>query len=727
MSITNCQTPSSILKTFLKMFSPKSTTKPNTESTTENAVVASDISKFFELRYNGVCLPNINIHLQKYFLDLFLRICGSKKVCDQQLSLTISATQPQIFGKFEYAKKPGAYYRRTRLWLQQEYPDFQRFDLSWKTSLICGKPQSGKSDFIFAIALMKILSGDPAILVCRNFIQDAKHMTEKMKRFTAKHVAYMKNYVRGNCPSLEAIYAGDDAKPFDAIQKSLVSRKKKLVVVLANGTQLKSVNKLLTANDIRPIVFIDEADAIGYAEEKDPAPALHKAIEYNNLISMSSQTVEISATVWDILAGNPNLTNINIVSIRPNINYKSCLSVQYKALQYKIKSSKEGVGLYDEDRNLHKVLLEMSITPVYSKSQYNCESDHPVVCLMKTKYTKAHHREILHEFETNTSLNKIWSVITECDEGTTFFSDNLRGKTITINGNTISDTFNSGEFIFKNKMLIMPQLLQWLYDNGGSEKFSHIMIKSGAFSGRSRSYVSTNGVWHLTHEYYKGASNVASLLQDQRLLHDRPDSIPLTQYAHESVIKDIKKGDMMHSEQIERLTEYPDQVLTSERIRDEVWKIGKVPKVKLCVGTVNKAFKPTKTSADDGGWDIVDYEAEQIRTIRFEDDVEIDRGDSIRMFKDDQVTSNAPKLRKIMDEVINEVMNFGTGEWHSRSIIIHSIVDNDDNGITQDEKTIQGHLRIVYQTKSKLTGVTETDRGCLLLRKVDGNVYLRIN
>jgi hypothetical protein len=201
----------------------------------------------------------------------------------------------------------------------------------------------------------------------------------------------------------------------------------------------------------------------------------------------------------------------------------------------------------------------------------------------------------------------------ECNTGLYLYSESLKNKSIQIGRDRVTDSEGTGEFLF-GKRVIIPQLFQWFIDNGGSKRFSHIVIKSGDFSGRSRSYVSTDGNWHLTHQYYGGSSSVPDMIQAQRILHDRPDSIPLIEYAPSKVIDNIVKGDMMQDEQIERLTDlsYKSkiEVFTHVQVSEELWNKDKIPKAPLCCGDMNKSFKIQKSQrimSDDGGWDVDRY------------------------------------------------------------------------------------------------------------------------
>ena len=523
------------------------------------------------------------------------------------------------------------YIQNTYEWLIEKFPDFRKVNLHNTTSLLTGKPQAGKSGFSFGVALMQLLLGKAVIFIVRNFTQDAEHMKAKIDRFAQEHLRQMKKYDF----STEIVYETigvvdatemslrDDGVVFKLTnakntKEALKGKNMKIVIALANGTQLKCINMALEQLEeegkLNPniVLLTDEADAIAYSDIKDPAPQKHKAGEYMTLRQRCKQTYEISATVWDILCGNQDLTNKNIIYIRPPSTYKGIRNgVQFIKLAHRIEKWSKDTSLFDEDLNLVQVYEELMNTPIFTRKRYNCLIDHPVIVMHKTKNLIAHHKMFYDLFKSDKVYSTVWTVLMECDKGLYLYSNLLKNKTIKIGKVIISDNpKGSGEFLF-GKRIIIPQLLQWFIDNGGAKKFSYIVIKSGDFSGRSRSYVSTDGNWHLTHQYYSGGSCVPDMIQAQRLLHDRPDSIPLIEYAPSKVIDNLVKGDMMQDEQIERLIDLRlTEVFTHVNVSEEIWNKEKIPKTSLCCGHSNKSFKIKKTkrvNGEDGGWSIDEY------------------------------------------------------------------------------------------------------------------------
>ncbi len=544
-----------------------------------------------------------------------------------KLRMRLKAKRGQRKRKYDQQE----YYELTYKWLCRKFSDFHKVDLEWTNALFCGKPQAGKSAFTFGVVLMRMLQNKPCIFTTRNYIDDAKHMQAKIERFANDHVTHMRQLGFTDTPSIKTVYAGnmsqikvgkdqegndiEEVRGDEEVMDALRGNSMTMVIALANGHQLGAINKVLKKlaeedDFTAPVLFTDEADAIGYAPIQRPGPKHHRPDEYAILRNFCGQRFEISATVWDILIGNEDLTNTDIVVIRPPPTYKGIRDgVRFIHFTYPIEKWNPNKTLIEEDPNLIVVYKELGNLPVYSSQRYNCESDHPIIILHKTRTQIKHHEAFFNHFKDDRDFGKKWVVIMEADKGISMYSDQLRNKTIEIGKHTFRDTVGNGIFHFR-KQTIIPQVLQWLHDNGGAKRFSHIVIKSGHFSGRSRSYVSSNGVWHLTHMYFNGASNIPNLIQAQRILHDRPDSIPLIEYAPLKVIEDLKKADMLQDEQIERLLDLQDQVCTHIQVEKEVWTREKVPRGRLYTGPVNKGFKVQKVDGPDGGWGVEEYTAD---------------------------------------------------------------------------------------------------------------------
>ena len=504
--------------------------------------------------------------------------------------------------------------------LKQKFLNIHEVDFEAPETLLYGVPQSGKSAFTFANAYIQLSNGKSCIFIVRNYTKDAIHIQEKAKRFSA-------SMVKEGFESFETVYAGNitckwkkdvDHKKIisvsnhEDVEDALFGTKKKLVVILANFSQLSALNYILEKSVEKSldklVSFVDEADAIGYG-----MPDIPTNIEYNKLKEYFTQKFEITATPWDNFANNDILKIQNIVMLQPPPTYKGITNIEFHELSHSFEKFKS--DLVDEDPNFREFYDKLGVESVFG-SEYNTEINHPIIVLHKTRTDCKHHQSFFNYFRKN---YKNWVVIKEDSDGLFMFSNILLSRILNIAGKTFTSKDN-GVFDFKDKIII-PQLFQWFIDNGGANVFSHIVIKSGRFSGRSRSYVSMDGNWHLTHQYYLGTVSVPGLIQEMRIVHDRPDSIPLKCYAPLKTIRNIQNAAVMMEEQIERIKhkclEETSDVIT-DFIKECRWRIEKLPskKIKMTIGKVNSKFKVNKVVGDDGGWSIENYEKVWKNTVR---------------------------------------------------------------------------------------------------------------
>ncbi len=650
----------------------------------------------------------------------------------------------------EHRKFKDLYIQHTYDWLCEKFPDFHKVNLNNESCLLTGKPQAGKSGFSFGIALIHLLLERPVVFVVRNFTQDVEHMKAKLGRFALEHkkqmtkYSYPMSYTRtigivdavqmSLVKTEEAVFC---VKDFKEVEEALKGKNMKMMIALANGAQLKCINMVLEKlgeYNQNLVMLTDEADSVAYSELKNPAPQKHKAAEYNILKERCYNTYEISATVWDILIGNETLINSNIVCIRPPSTYKGIRDgVQFIQLVHKIGKWTEKISLYDEDPNLVQVYEDLMDTCIFSPKRYNCVIHHPIIILHKTRSLVKHHKMFYELFRTDKVYSKVWTVLMECNTGLYVYSNSLKNKTIHIGRDRVADSKGTGEFLF-GKRVIIPQLLQWFIDNGGAKIFSHIVIKSGDFSGRSRSYVSTDGNWHLTHQYYTGCSSVPDMIQAQRILHDRPDSIPLIEYAPSKVIDNIVKGDMIQDEQIERLTDlsYKSKikVLTHLRVRDEVWNKDKVPKASLCCGNVNKSFKTQKIKGDDGGWEVDKYNKvfENIDTL-----VNLGLTESLEqrykykyIIVDQNKFKPDTKIYKLIEDVEKIIID---DKLYNKDIPVTWINEKlrETKYQLETNDNLHGALWNIIQTSNKLESSSEKLNKTLVCWKLDRKLYVCLN
>ena len=563
--------------------------------------------------------------------------------------------------------------------LTLEYPDILNVDFDSPSVLVVGEVQSGKSAFTFALLLWKLLAGSAAVMVLRNYTKDAVHMMAKIQRFSSWLRGELeKHYPTTVVPDclFEGVYVRDfldkkrDKYGFYEVNGLEVgmehlSSGNKVLLTICHPSQLFMLNRLLDEYDGSLAVAIDEADAVGYSERIEKSE-ISAAEELVNLYERATNKYEISGTVMDVMIANEELTGADIVNIRPTGSYKGINDVKYVAFKNPIGVWKDSDNFEDSDPNMLGFYEALKKEDVFKAEDHGLNVDHPILNLHKTSDRIEHHHQFL-EWHKKKGLG--WTVITECSKthefgGLRMYDSRLVDCVLKFKGKEVHADAD-GVFNFPESA-IFPELLQWMYDNGGAEFFSHIVVKSGRFSGRSRSYVSDNGEWHLTHQYYGGADNVPSLIQEQRLLHNRPDNIKLKCYAPLDVCKNIIKGYRHHQESVERMTKkIAHEKYIHKYLTEQKWNEGKLPKVKVVSPSkTTSGFKPETVDDTeyDGGVRLDEYRR-MLGKVNTIDGNEMGKDAWIRG-EDGRVNRMGEHLKHVKKEIASFVKKNGNG-WRT--------------------------------------------------------------
>lgn len=590
----------------------------------------------------------------------------------------------------------------TKIYLETKFKDFNKVDFTKQNTVVCGFPQAGKSAYTFAIALQYILNDKPVIMVLRNSCRDSIQIKDKARKFAQEHIAHMKSIGYKNCPSLDVVLASemsctrttDQLRNYTNVLNGLTGKYKKLIIVINNGYQLKYTNRIINEY-ISPefnnfVMLTDEADNVGYSQIRRDMPKYHAILEYKKLFERAQHIYEISATVFDILLGNNKLTNKGIVIVHPPETYKY-ISKNITFVPIEIELNSDGLDTFEVDKNIEIVYDELSSLDYYKKdyenNKYNLQADHPIILLHKTSIWHSNHDMFFDDIKYHEVYSTKWTVIVEDSRGFRIYSNELCGETIKILNEKSQDRLEKGEFVFTDKHIDIQDILQFFYDNGGAQRFSHIVIKSGNISGRCRSYISKNGYWHLTHQYYIPSKQVSipEAVQSCRLVHNRPDNLPLTMYAFQKIIDTIRKGDLMQQEQLDRLLNYEEEIETSQKVKTEFWSKEKIAKGKICHSVLNKTYKPFKVTGCDGGWSTNTYlDNTMIKKLAVPDepdteDVENDNDEEYenRLSGEYLIVQKhllPIGLQKVYDDIVNYIkQNNSKCKWLMRADIINSL------------------------------------------------------
>jgi hypothetical protein len=401
------------------------------------------------------------------------------------------------------------------------------------------------------------------------------------------------------------------------------------------------------------VLAMDEADSLGYHPLKKIKIDGSDDIEYIHLSPISSlhakmrkranYAIGITATALDVLAAEKNLTNQNIVAIKPSsITYRGWNSIDRNCLELPVLYSNDMMtDIFADDPNMLSYYYNMTHLNPFESDKYSCLGglDHPIITLHTSTSFHKHHIEFFKWFQNDPIISEKWLYIREDGTGTYFYSKSLEDiESITICGfksnickkmkwesrdsNKILNSYSEVATHFYFPPIIdTPSILQWFYDNGGSAKFPRIVIKTGD-GGRCQSYVSTNGNWHLTHQYYipPKVLNSADAEQNLRILHDRSDCIPLLFTTTHAALMAINGGHMAQLELMDRLLNIKREIYVPEQLSKEKFsrkKFSLPEKSKIDAKQLNTNFRITlfkrvsnplkMVSGEDGGLPSSEY------------------------------------------------------------------------------------------------------------------------
>jgi len=410
----------------------------------------------------------------------------------------------------------------------------------YKKVLITGPPQSGKTQKL-AECINECIRTHSVVLIIRNLITDKGQLENKLKK-------------------LSNFKIHDDAVKFENYNGNSV------LIIQWNKTQLTKTNNAIT----RPFfLFTDESDDIGYKNSGIVSDL------YEEFKTKSDGHYEVTATPWDVLYGNDDLDVKNVLVVKPNVNFRGIDDYVYS--QYEISSKTD----------INDIINDYYI----SKTTDNFCSQ-PAIILHKNGNRQAKHTDFIMWIAGHTTFKTIYTVIVEDGRGFQLYCPHLEsGGIITINGVDYKETEENSNYFnnISNKNLDIQELLQWL-KTSNIMGITHIIIKTGNQAGRSRSYVSADGQWHLTHQFLYNSRDIPipDLIQSLRLSHTLGGDNTLELTAPVKTIKDIKKGNNAINKALKIITESTTASTCKEKLLAIKWNIEEIPNAKLCKSPLHK-------------------------------------------------------------------------------------------------------------------------------------------
>jgi hypothetical protein len=473
--------------------------------------------------------------------------------------------------KFKKGEEPTTYYE-----FEFVKNDFRIGEYEGRDIIIKGYIQSGKSQMIIGGALKFFSKGLSSLIVLRNSTGDAEQLND---RFVEK---------------LELLKASLPPK-FKDVSFTLIDKitedklvnngKPTIYIAIGNESPLEKYRKVIYANPAlakKFVLFVDEVDII-YSETK-----IRKGVEMTekeileNKEKMTKLSIElslikqkafcffgISATIMDPLISS-KIEEGNVWVMERPAYYKGIENLQRRNLLLPAKySTLKTDDVLRNDENFEKFL---------EKFIEKLPGDEYISSINKEKMPKS---VLFRVANTNDCNKRVLSFVAQKYKNVPIMYYSGQGVILSLpeitepitlaNGIKSSikpiedDRGNEIKGIYHIFNKTSPSyILQWLFENGGVEKYPHNIIFAGNLAARSISFGAANFKWcndngrlwwHLTHMYLTVADSMdePELMQTAgRLCVVAKDSIPLRLFATEKTHDDINKAYWRQEELITR-------------------------------------------------------------------------------------------------------------------------------------------------------------------------------
>ena len=350
--------------------------------------------------------------------------------------------------------------------------------------------QSGKTNYTIALAIKSMIEGRTPIIVTRALTGDMNKFIGDIENVAIGFNKYMDdNNVVSRKFEITSIAGSklSNKKEIELLEKSISKEYPRIVVVLGNASQLGKIFNVIKENYSSYDLLIDEIDNVDYGIDTKTSLILNPMKEY------AYQVFGITATPLDAIFSEKDLKSANMIRLTKPNDYRGFVDFQVKLLENdektnglsKIKTFEE---ILESDGNLEPFLEWFSRRlPDWS---WNNKKNYPRICLIKNSHIIENQNQMFEGILNRYSSKFV--VIVYNGEG---IRVNFQGmKPFVINGIEVVPN----EYV----EISVPEILQYLKDNGGEKKFPRIIIISGKLAGRCISYVSKDYDWHLTDMYY---------------------------------------------------------------------------------------------------------------------------------------------------------------------------------------------------------------------------------
>ena len=456
--------------------------------------------------------------------------------------------------------------------------------------LLYGQIQSGKTEALLATCLVTQQTNIPTLFLIPNLSNGwYGQLKPRIYSFNQKYST-----------SLHAIYVGE--LKTDELKEKLIQFPNVVLVCLANSAQLGRCADMLEHQPFHMIM--DEADQMYKDDETVFSPI------FQLLINESKMIFVVSATTFKLwFEAELHTKTTHLLSIPEQYKGLNHFGYQWTNLD-KHKYIAIGNGPVKEaDHSFSLWMDDLLQEPVFTYKKEKQLVKHPIIGLYKgTDEIKLHsniQNEIRRDFPSVTTF-------TYDSKGIILYSPFLQHSSIHIHGGCYK--LKHGKYVIENRSV--SEILQYLKDNGGAERFPVIVIISGRLANRMFSFVSKDYEWHLTHQrlYMSNSADCTTLLQSVRLCGIYHDDIPLTLSCDIELFNSLRKAFELQQHIIEKLYQEERQMTVEEFVKEGHVEKTQIPKRKLVaghsynkqIGTIQQPLlKQSFDSEEDRGLEIL--------------------------------------------------------------------------------------------------------------------------
>ncbi len=565
-----------------------------------------------------------------------------------------------------------------------------------KLYTIDGDIQAGKTKTMVAYALASILHRRKAVIIVRNFTEDAHQLISSIRNIITNMELYLDSKLHFESKQLCKVL------DINHVQEWASSEQSHILVVMANVSQLSKFVKSRIEYDTKYSLYVDESDVL-----MNTLMVKNKINVYDlmqDIYKHSNIAFFISATHY--LNWFRKGTNANrMISVKKHPDYKGIEHLEHVCLPKIVKQK-------DDSIFVKSPYLSYILDTLTNRELYN---NHPTVLLTKCSHLVVHQEEFVRTISNHEIWKLNWVAIAYNGTGITLYHDSFRGlKQLVIDevpGQPSDVQIQNGVFQFKN--LGIMQALSYLYNNGGLDKYPRIAISAGNLASRCINFMDNQYMWHITDEYVDPSETAlcVDLIQSLRICGIHKNATPLKLWTTQNVYDNITKTHMnvkqftLHAGEKNPETDYVDIL---EKVKIHTGKLGDR---KIC--KVRAPYKRVKKEKEDNTSSFTGSDTSGTST-----DTETDNKGGYDMIIIDQELIKKETLKWDVYKQVIEIMltTYGTGVWVKRSDLFKKI--------DVELHTVSSYFTRIYQDSKECK--KENQQG-VLMKKENNTVYIRIN